>query len=196
MGNILMSNIIGSYNKLKSLFEKKANILMLGLDSAGKTTILYKLKLDTIISTIPTVGFNVENVKFKSLNMTIWDVGGQEKIRPLWRHYYNNIDAIIFIIDSNDIGRMDEVKHELQYLTSEKQLKNAVLLILCNKQDLPNALSIDKIGELIEINKIKQKWFVQETTAIYNKGIMEGLEWLYNNIEKKKEVIYEITEDN
>lgn len=196
MGNILMSNIIGSYNKLKSLFEKKANILMLGLDSAGKTTILYKLKLDTIISTIPTVGFNVENVKFKSLNMTIWDVGGQEKIRPLWRHYYNNIDAIIFIIDSNDIGRMDEVKHELQYLTSEKQLKNAVLLILCNKQDLPNALSIDKIGELIEINKIKQKWFIQETTAIYNKGIMEGLEWLYNNIEKKKEVIYEITEDN
>lgn len=196
MGNILMSNIIGSYNKLKSLFEKKANILMLGLDSAGKTTILYKLKLDTIVSTIPTVGFNVENVKFKSLNMTIWDVGGQERIRPLWRHYYNNIDAIIFIIDSNDIGRMDEVKHELQYLTSEEQLKNAVLLILCNKQDLPNALSIDKIGELIEINKIKQKWFVQETTAIYNKGIMEGLEWLYNNIEKKKEVIYEITEDN
>ena len=191
-----MSNIIGSYNKLKSLFEKKANILMLGLDSAGKTTILYKLKLDTIVSTIPTVGFNVENVKFKSLNMTIWDVGGQERIRPLWRHYYNNIDAIIFIIDSNDIGRMDEVKHELQYLTSEEQLKNAVLLILCNKQDLPNALSIDKIGELIEINKIKQKWFVQETTAIYNKGIMEGLEWLYNNIEKKKEVIYEITEDN
>ena len=196
MGNILMSNIIGSYNKLKSLFEKKANILMLGLDSAGKTTILYKLKLDTILSTIPTVGFNVENVKFKSLNMTIWDVGGQERIRPLWRHYYNNIDAIIFIIDSNDIGRMDEVKHELQYLTSEEQLKNAVLLVLCNKQDLPNALSIDKIGELIEINKIKQKWFVQETTAIYNKGIIEGLEWLYKNIEKKKEVIYEITEDN
>ena len=192
MGNIL-SNY---YQKLQSFFEKKANLLMLGLDSAGKTTILYKLKLDTIVSTIPTVGFNVENVKFKSLNMTIWDVGGQERIRPLWRHYYNNIDAIIFIIDSNDIGRMDEVKHELQYLTSEEQLKNAVLLILCNKQDLPNALSIDKIGELIEINKIKQKWFVQETTAIYNKGIMEGLEWLYNNIEKKKEVIYEITEDN
>lgn len=196
MGNILMSNIIDSYNRLKSLFEKKANILMLGLDSAGKTTILYKLKLDSIVSTIPTVGFNVENVKFKSLNMTIWDVGGQERIRPLWRHYYNNIDAIIFIIDSNDIGRMDEVKHELQYLTSEEQLKNAILLILCNKQDLPNALSVDKIGELIEIKKIKQKWFIQETTAIYNKGIFEGLEWLYNNIEKKKEVIYEITEDN
>ena len=84
-----MGNILGSYyEQLMSLFEKKANILMLGLDSAGKTTILYKLKLDTLVTTIPTIGFNVESVKFKSLNMTIWDVGGQEKIRPLWRHYY------------------------------------------------------------------------------------------------------------
>ena len=70
MGNILSSY----YEQLMSLFEKKANILMLGLDSAGKTTILYKLKLDTLVTTIPTIGFNVENVKFKSLNMTIWDV--------------------------------------------------------------------------------------------------------------------------
>ena len=82
---------------------------MLGLDSAGKTTILYKLKLDTLVTTIPTIGFNVENVKFKSLNMTVWDVGGQEKIRPLWRHYYQNVDAVIFVIDSNDGGRFEEV---------------------------------------------------------------------------------------
>ena len=100
MGNIL-SNY---YQKLQSFFEKKANLLMLGLDSAGKTTLLYKLKLDKILQTIPTVGFNVESIKYKSLNMTMWDIGGQEKIRPLWRHYYDNVDGVIFILDSNAVS--------------------------------------------------------------------------------------------
>ena len=126
-----MGNIFSSYYaKLMSYFEKKANILMLGLDSAGKTTILYKLKLDTLVTTIPTIGFNVESVKFKSLNMTIWDVGGQEKIRPLWRHYYQNIDAVIFVIDSNDGGRFEEVSKELHSLMAEDELKEATVLIL------------------------------------------------------------------
>ena len=137
-----MGNILGSYyEQLMSLFEKKANILMLGLDSAGKTTILYKLKLDTLVTTIPTIGFNVESVKFKSLNMTIWDVGGQEKIRPLWRHYYQNVDAVIFVIDSNDGGRFEEVSKELHSLMAEDELREATVLILCNKHDLPNAES-------------------------------------------------------
>ena len=108
---------------------------MLGLDSTGKTTLLYKLKLDKVLKTIPTIGFNIETVKYKSLNMTIWDVGGQEKIRPLWRHYFNNISAVIFIIDSNDYGRFEEVKKELHYLMDHDEFKNVKVLILCNKQD-------------------------------------------------------------
>ena len=160
-----MGNVFGSYyEQLMSYFEKKANILMLGLDSAGKTTILYKLKLDTLVTTIPTIGFNVESVKFKSLNMTIWDVGGQEKIRPLWRHYYQNIDAVIFVIDSNDGGRFDEVSKELHSLMAEDELREATVLILCNKQDLPNAESPQVINEKLGIIKIKQKWYVQPTS--------------------------------
>ena len=179
MGNLL-SNY---YKKIQTFFEKRANIIMLGLDSAGKTTLLYKLKLDTIVSTIPTVGFNVENVKYKSLNMTIWDIGGQEKIRPLWRHYYNNIDAIIFVIDSNDSGRLDEVKKELHYLMNEDQLRECVLLLLCNKQDLPNAKKVDYICKSLELNKIKQLWYIQPCCILYNEGVIEGLNWLYSNIE-------------
>jgi small GTP-binding protein len=178
MGNIL-SNY---YQKIQLLFEKKANLLMLGLDSAGKTTLLYKLKLDKVLQTIPTVGFNVESVKYKSLNMTMWDIGGQEKIRPLWRHYYDNVDGVIFILDSNDCDRIEEVKTELHYIMSEDRLKNVKLLIFCNKQDLPNARSVDYIGEQLELNTIKQEWYIQECSALYGSGIFEGLEYIYKNI--------------
>ena len=178
MGNIL-SNY---YQKLQSLFEKKANFIMLGLDSAGKTTLLYKLKLDKVLQTIPTIGFNVETVKYKSLNMTMWDIGGQEKIRPLWRHYYDNVDGVIFILDSNDCGRIEEVKKELHYIMSEDRLKNVKLLIFCNKQDLPNSKPVNYISENLELNKIKQNWYIQQCSALYNTGVYEGLEWLYNNI--------------
>lgn len=61
---------------------------MLGLDAAGKTTILYKLKLGESTITIPTIGFNVETVQYKNINFTVWDVGGQHLVRPLWKHYY------------------------------------------------------------------------------------------------------------
>ncbi|KAJ8467145.1 hypothetical protein OPV22_029697 [Ensete ventricosum] len=93
-----------SFTKLFSrLFAKKEmRILMVGLDSAAKTTILYKLKLEEIVTTIPTIGFNVETVEYKNISFTVWDVGGQDKIRPLWRHYFQNAQGLIFVVDSND----------------------------------------------------------------------------------------------
>lgn len=85
------------------LFKRKdMRVLMLGLDQAGKTTILYKLKLGEVVSCIPTIGFNVETVEVGKCNFTVWDVGGQDKIRPLWRHYYPNTQAVVFVIDSTD----------------------------------------------------------------------------------------------
>ena len=93
------------------LFGKKdVRILMVGLDAAGKTTILYKLKLGEIVTTIPTIGFNVETVEYKNISFTVWDVGGQDKIRPLWRHYYQNTQGVIFVVDSNDRDRVGEVR--------------------------------------------------------------------------------------
>eukprot|EP00456_Euglypha_rotunda_P045277 TRINITY_DN3583_c0_g1_i7.p1 TRINITY_DN3583_c0_g1~~TRINITY_DN3583_c0_g1_i7.p1 ORF type:complete len:125 (+),score=26.96 TRINITY_DN3583_c0_g1_i7:137-511(+) len=90
--------------------KKEMRILMVGLDAAGKTTILYKLKLGEVVTTIPTIGFNVETVEYKNISFTVWDVGGQDKIRPLWRHYYQNTQGIIFVVDSNDRDRIDDSK--------------------------------------------------------------------------------------
>ena len=84
MGN-MFSNIWA-----RMLGNKEMRILMVGLDAAGKTTILYKLKLGEVVTPIPTIGFNVEEVTYKNISFHVWDVGGQDKIRQLWRHYYTN----------------------------------------------------------------------------------------------------------
>merc|ERR1712048_152977 len=129
-------------NLMSRLFAKKQmRILMVGLDAAGKTTILYKLKLGEIVTTIPTIGFNVETVEYKNISFTVWDVGGQDKIRPLWRHYYQNTQGLIFVVDSNDRERIDDAREELQRMLSEEELRDAVVLVFANKQDLPNAMN-------------------------------------------------------
>ncbi|XP_011791615.1 PREDICTED: ADP-ribosylation factor 3 isoform X3 [Colobus angolensis palliatus] len=128
-----MGNIFG--NLLKSLIGKKEmRILMVGLDAAGKTTILYKLKLGEIVTTIPTIGFNVETVEYKNISFTVWDVGGQDKIRPLWRHYFQNTQGLIFVVDSNDRERVNEAREELMRMLAEDELRDAVLLVFANKQ--------------------------------------------------------------
>ncbi|XP_031276708.1 ADP-ribosylation factor-like [Pistacia vera] len=117
-----------TFTKLLSrLFAKKEmRILMVGLDAAGKTTILYKLKLGEIVTTIPTIGFNVETVEYKNISFTVWNVGGQDKIRPLWRHYFQNTQGLIFVVDSNDRDYMDmSLKEEdvyLEYCTTKNQV--------------------------------------------------------------------------
>lgn len=171
---------MGLFSKLFSN-KKELRILMLGLDSVGKTLILYKLKLGEIITSIPTIGFNVETIVYKKLKFIVWDIGGQDKIRPLWRHYYNNTDGIIYVIDSADIERMDESVKELGNILREPQLKNIKLLILANKRDLPNIISIEDLIYKLNYNEfITQKWKLQLCCAINNDGIYEGLEWLSN----------------
>jgi len=109
--------------------NKEMRVLMLGLDSAGKTTILYKLKLGQNVSTIPTVGFNVETVTFKKVKFNVWDVGGQDKIRPLWRHYFAGTQALIFVVDSSDHERIEEARTELMHIITDREMKDAVLLV-------------------------------------------------------------------
>lgn len=133
---------------------------MLGLDAAGKTSqsfppifypsssplhvltllssiaILYKLKLNQPVTTIPTVGFNVETVTYKNVKFNVWDVGGQDKIRPLWRHYFSGTQGLIFVIDSNDRDRIDEARQELHRIIQDREMKDCLLLVFANKQDL------------------------------------------------------------
>eukprot|EP01012_Entosiphon_sulcatum_P067892 TRINITY_DN97766_c0_g1_i1.p1 TRINITY_DN97766_c0_g1~~TRINITY_DN97766_c0_g1_i1.p1 ORF type:complete len:185 (+),score=30.07 TRINITY_DN97766_c0_g1_i1:32-586(+) len=172
------------YNSLWG--KTDVGILMVGLDAAGKTTILYKLKMGEIITTVPTIGFNVETVEYKNIKFNVWDVGGQDKLRPLWRHYYENATGVIFVVDSNDRERVVKAREELQKLLVEEQLANAILLVFANKQDLPNAMPTAELTDKLGLSGLpgSRIWFLQGCCATTGEGLYEGLEWLSNNIKK------------
>lgn len=160
-----MGGVIG-----RLLFRRKdVRILMLGLDAAGKTTSLYKMKLGEIVTSIPTIGFNVETVTFKNVNLVTWDVGGRDKIRPLYRHYYSNTDALVCVIDSNDRERFDDALEEtIGRTVNEDELRDVPYLILANKQDLPGAMKPEEVDEKIrERGYLKTRtWAVFGTSAV------------------------------
>lgn len=163
--------------------SREMKILMVGLDNAGKTTILYKLKLNKVQTSAPTVGFNVETVSYRNVKFNMWDVGGQERLRPLWRHYFPGTTALIFVIDSNDKARLNEAKEELYGIISEKEMEKVVVLVWANKQDLPGSYSTNEISNFLGLNKnLKgQPWSVVGSVALTGQGLMEGLTWIANN---------------
>jgi small GTP-binding protein len=173
MGNFfgnMWKNIIGS---------KDVRILMVGLDAVGKTTIMYKIKMNETVKTIPTVGFNVETMEYKRLKITMWDVGGQDKIRVLWKHYFANTDCLIYVVDSCDTDRVEEASEELKKMMADPELDNACLLVYANKQDMNGALSPQQISEKLELSQIKnRKWMVQGSSATQGSGLIEGLDWV------------------
>ncbi|KAF2689262.1 ARF/SAR superfamily [Lentithecium fluviatile CBS 122367] len=171
----MMNKIFGS---------KEMRLLMLGLDAAGKTTILYKLKLDQDVTTIPTVGFNVETVTYKNTKFNVWDVGGQDKIRPLWRHYFSGTQGLIFVIDSSDRDRIDEARTELARIIQDREMKDALLLVFANKQDLGSAMRPKEVSDKLQLEKIAKDhvWKVEPSCATTGEGIFEGLAWLSNNV--------------
>ncbi|EYE94731.1 uncharacterized protein ASPGLDRAFT_24505 [Aspergillus glaucus CBS 516.65] len=163
---------------------KEMRILMLGLDAAGKTTILYKLKLtNQDVTTIPTVGFNVESVTYKNVKFNVWDVGGQDKIRPLWRHYYSGTQGLIFVVDSSDTARMEEARSELHKIINDREMKDALLLVFANKQDIQGHLNPEEVINALQLTQLKDKlWYVAPSVATDGTGIFEGLAWLSNNV--------------
>ncbi|XP_952472.1 adp-ribosylation factor, putative [Theileria annulata] len=174
--------------KLLNLLHSKRDvrILMVGLDASGKTTILYKLKLGEVVTTIPTIGFNVETVEYRNLSLNVWDVGGQDKIRPLWKHYYTNSQAVIFVVDCNDRERIPDAKDELHKMMNEDELRGAVLLIYANKQDLPNAISPTELSSLLSLEHFRdRKWYIQASCATAGTGLYEGMDWLTSELKNK-----------
>ncbi|KAK8395918.1 hypothetical protein O3P69_005797 [Scylla paramamosain] len=129
-------------------------VVTLGLDGAGKTSILFKLKQDEFVSTIPTIGFNVETIEYKNFKFTVWDVGGQLKLRPLWRHYYFNTQAVIFVVDATDVERLPEAQTELTKLMTERELKDASLLIFANKENSEHALGMPALTDSLGLHKL------------------------------------------
>ncbi|PPQ70697.1 hypothetical protein CVT24_000179 [Panaeolus cyanescens] len=168
--------------------NKEMRLLMLGLDAAGKTTILYKLKLNQSVTTIPTVGFNVETVTYKNVKFNVWDVGGQDKIRPLWRHYYTGTQGLVFVVDSQDRERIDEAKQELHRILSDREMKECLLLVFANKQDLPGAMSPAEVTEKLGLHKMRDRsWYVHPSCATTGEGLFEGLQWLSQNVKKRQQ---------
>ncbi|ODH13345.1 hypothetical protein ACO22_07353 [Paracoccidioides brasiliensis] len=177
----------GSISKILSgLFwtKKEIRILILGLDNAGKTTLLYRLK--ALVTTIPTIGFNVESVTYKNLNFNVWDLGGQTSIRPYWRCYYANTAAVIFVIDSTDIERLGTASDELAAMLNEEELRDAALLVFANKQDQPGAKGAGEISEALKLGELRDRnWSIVACSAIDGKGIDEGMDWLVQTVQSE-----------
>ena len=158
----------------KLLGKKNVRILMVGLDAAGKTTVLYQLKMGETVKTIPTIGFNVETLEYKGLCFTMWDVGGQDKLRPLWKHYYQNTDGLIFVVDSNDGERIPFASNELKKILAEEEMKDCCVLVLANKQDLSGALSPTEVTKKMDMEILKEEL-----------GLFKGLRLLLDKVLKK-----------
>ncbi|XP_036339042.1 ADP-ribosylation factor 4-like [Rhagoletis pomonella] len=159
--------------------EPELRVGMLGLDNAGKTTILYQLKLDRNIESVPTVGFNVEKVRCGKMVMNIWDVSGSRpRTRVLWEHYNQNTRAIIFVVDATDVRRLPRALDELRWLWCRPELAEAVFLLFANKQDLPGALGAEQLMALLQLQSLTQQWAIQECCAINGMGLAEGLQQL------------------
>ena len=170
-----------SYIK-KVLSKKEAKVLMLGLDSAGKTTILYHFKLGLTVETIPTMGFVYETIQHKNFKMSVWDVAGQDNLRVLWKHYYQNTKAVIFVVDSSDKKRIGLARDEMHRIVSDEELKDACLLLLANKSDL-KVMTAEEVASLVEFDKVKnprKKCF--SVSAIKGEGLGQALDGLADNL--------------
>lgn len=158
---------------------KKAYILILGLDASGKTTLLNRLKCNEGCVTIPTIGFNTEQIVYGRLTFTLFDIGGQATFRKMWYHYFENCNGVVFVIDCNDGHRLGVVKEEIWKLLKHPLLRDIPFLFFANKQDLPNAIRKDALITRLDLLKIRNReWMMVESTATQGRGIEDGFDWL------------------
>lgn len=166
--------------------EKEVRVLTLGLDNAGKTTILRKFSGESIDKIEPTLGFNIKTFEHRSYKLNLWDVGGQKTIRAYWRNYFEKTDGLIWVIDSSDPYRLEQCRDELFSLLRQEKLAGASMLIFANKQDLDNAISVDEIANMLELRTHdvfqNRHWSIYECSAVTGNGLLEGMDWVTNDI--------------
>lgn len=132
-------------------------------------------------STKPTIGYNVENVSIPPLELMVWDVSGQERLRTFWRHYYHGTSGIIFVVDSCDVDRFKLARKELHSLLLEEELSHAIVLILANKADMQGSVTTEELIQALQLDVLTQNnrlWHIEKTVATTGSGIREGLTWL------------------
>lgn len=162
-------------------------LLILGLDNAGKTTILRKFSGEPIDTIEPTLGFNIKTLFHRSYTLNVWDVGGQKSIRSYWRNYFESTDGLIWVVDSSDKLRLELCRQELESLLQQERLAGASLLIFANKQDLDGALSKEDIYEVLELDKMSQDrhWSIMSCSAVTGNGLVEGIDWMVEDVAKR-----------
>jgi ADP-ribosylation factor-like protein 5B len=179
----LLSKVFDFFSRSKDNFK----VIILGLQNAGKTTILYRLALGQLVTTQPTIGSNVEEISHNNVKFQTWDLGGQESMRSVWDVYFLNTDGVIFVIDSSDQDNYDESKTEFFKLLKNEELKSSIILIFANKQDLVSSKSVNDLITLYGLDKIKNHiWHMQPCSAKTGEGLMTGLNWLSDQLLYKK----------
>ncbi|XP_031507971.1 ADP-ribosylation factor-like protein 3 isoform X1 [Papio anubis] len=164
--------LLSILRKLKSAPDQEMRILLLGLDNAGKTTLLKQLASEDISHITPTQGFNIKSVQSQGFKLNVWDIGGQRKIRPYWRNYFENTDILIYVIDSADRKRFEETGQELAELLEEEKLSCVPVLIFANKQDLLTAAPASEIAEGLNLHTIRDRvWQIQSCSALTGEGV-------------------------
>ena len=173
------------FSKILDFFSRSRNnfrIIILGIQNAGKTTILYRLSIGQLVKTTPTIGSNVEEISYNNVKLQAWDLGGQESSRSMWEVYFVNTDAVIYVIDTHD-ETFDESKAQFYKLLKHDALKNAIILIYANKQDLPGAKSMAEIISIYELDSIKDHiWHIQPCSAHTGEGLITGMKWLSDQL--------------
>eukprot|EP00033_Pygsuia_biforma_P000855 GCRY01000993.1.p1 GENE.GCRY01000993.1~~GCRY01000993.1.p1 ORF type:complete len:180 (+),score=9.67 GCRY01000993.1:290-829(+) len=159
--------------------KQESKIVIVGLHNAGKTTILYKYLLNEVVSTVPTIGSNVEEIVYNKVKFLMWDLGGQDSLRPSWSTYYTDTQALILVIDSSEPETLPLAKKELEKILINDDLKDSALLIFANKQDVKGALSAEAISNQLNLHAIKGfDWHIQGCCALNGQGLYEGLDWI------------------
>lgn len=169
------------------LQSEPETILILGIGAAGKTTILFRLKTGQVQNTQPTVGFVAENITIEGKEYLFWDLGGQDKMRPLWKHYFEGSSGVIFVVDSADTSQFQTAKEQIHEVAHAAQLKKVPIAVFANKQDIEGAANAERIAAVLELPLIgRERCEIFETSALTGQGLNEGMKWLVQAIDKSK----------
>ncbi|EEC01429.1 ADP-ribosylation factor, ARF, putative [Ixodes scapularis] len=176
------------FAKLWSLFSNEEHkVVIVGLNNAGKTTILYQFLMNEVVHTSPTIGSNVEEVVWKNVHFIMWDLGGQESLRTTWNTYYSNAEARRLSLSKPRLGNMTFSRVTCFFRVIEDDLTKAAVLIFANKQDIKGCMSPTEISEQLNLTSIKKnRWQIQACCALTGEGLYQGLEWVYSQLRHKK----------
>ncbi|EFN54547.1 hypothetical protein CHLNCDRAFT_24653 [Chlorella variabilis] len=163
--------------------EHEIRLLLVGLDNAGKTTIVKRISGEDASTVSPTLGFNIKTLEFGGYQLNVWDVGGQKTLRPYWRNYFEQTDGLVWVVDSTDRRRLADCAEELGKLLLEERLAGATLLIMANKQDVPGALSAEAIREALQLDSlVGRQWSIVACSAVNGSGLLEGFQWMVQDV--------------